>query len=344
MELEAIAKVQCEVCENPLLPNTPCPICGWDGKTKYLDPYEDKEHFDQELYDSITPPKKPASAKKVFFYTSIPGFAILILFLIIFPDLFALLLTLLMMELLPISFYFSLKRKEKEWSKNMQNLEEYKISQYNILKPQKDKDKNIQQKITQYNIAPIKYMYVPSSIGWHPIARYSAHTGTYKHIEVIIEESTFFEIPFSQIIGSQVLEDAEIRGGVGRAIAGGFLAGDAGAIVGASTAKKSVTSFIVRIQTNNIHKPAYDIPLISSCVATDSKKYKEAIAFANDVQASIKAIVSTQQPKPVQKQPNTPPKSAPSAADEILKYKGLMDNGIITQEEFEAKKKQLLNL
>ena len=33
-----------------------------------------------------------------------------------------------------------------------------------------------------------------------------------------------------------------------------------------------------------------------------------------------------------------------SAADEILKFKNLLDNGIITQEQFEAKKKQLLGL
>lgn len=36
--------------------------------------------------------------------------------------------------------------------------------------------------------------------------------------------------------------------------------------------------------------------------------------------------------------------SAPSAADEIMKYKNLLDQGIISQEEFEQKKKQLLNL
>ncbi len=33
-----------------------------------------------------------------------------------------------------------------------------------------------------------------------------------------------------------------------------------------------------------------------------------------------------------------------SAADEILKYKQLWDIGILTEEEFEAKKKQLLDL
>lgn len=37
-------------------------------------------------------------------------------------------------------------------------------------------------------------------------------------------------------------------------------------------------------------------------------------------------------------------KNAPSSADEIKKYKELLDNGVITQEEFDAKKKQLLGL
>ena len=38
------------------------------------------------------------------------------------------------------------------------------------------------------------------------------------------------------------------------------------------------------------------------------------------------------------------PTSIVGGADEIKKYKELLDNGIITQEEFEAKKKQLLGL
>lgn len=42
--------------------------------------------------------------------------------------------------------------------------------------------------------------------------------------------------------------------------------------------------------------------------------------------------------------PKEEPSSAVSAADEILKYKELLDSGIITQEEFDQKKKQLLNL
>ena len=41
---------------------------------------------------------------------------------------------------------------------------------------------------------------------------------------------------------------------------------------------------------------------------------------------------------------NTPQIAAPSSADELKKYKELLDNGVLTQEEFDAKKKQLLGL
>lgn len=36
--------------------------------------------------------------------------------------------------------------------------------------------------------------------------------------------------------------------------------------------------------------------------------------------------------------------NSPSGADEIKKYKDLLDNGIITQQEFDAKKKQILGI
>ena len=38
------------------------------------------------------------------------------------------------------------------------------------------------------------------------------------------------------------------------------------------------------------------------------------------------------------------PMTGLSSADEILKYKNLLDTGVITQEEFDAKKRQLLGL
>lgn len=48
---------------------------------------------------------------------------------------------------------------------------------------------------------------------------------------------------------------------------------------------------------------------------------------------------------PIEKtNPTTSPQPARSDAEELKKYKELLDSGVITQEEFEAKKKQLLGL
>lgn len=52
-------------------------------------------------------------------------------------------------------------------------------------------------------------------------------------------------------------------------------------------------------------------------------------------------VAPTKAPDPVPSQPAAP---AASEADEILKFKNLLDMGIITQEEFDAKKKQILGL
>jgi hypothetical protein len=41
---------------------------------------------------------------------------------------------------------------------------------------------------------------------------------------------------------------------------------------------------------------------------------------------------------------DSPVKPTPSSADEIKKFKELLDGGAITQEEYDAKKKQLLGL
>lgn len=68
-------------------------------------------------------------------------------------------------------------------------------------------------------------------------------------------------------------------------------------------------------------------------------KWKLANQFASSLGAKIRAAMDTYK--------NDEEKSSSegfSAADELKKYKELLDSGVITQEEFDAKKKQLLGL
>ena len=60
----------------------------------------------------------------------------------------------------------------------------------------------------------------------------------------------------------------------------------------------------------------------------------------NEVHSALNNIIGKVQVESVYKQHN----NSISEADEIKKYKELLENGTITQEEFDAKKKQLLGL
>ena len=156
---------------------------------------------------------------------------------------------------------------------------------------------------------------------------------------------------YGNLLNFELIEESgsEKRNVAKRTAAGWALLGAAGAVVGGLTAKtaKFCTSMYIRITLRNHYKNYVDIYFLSGQTDVGSDIYENArknalncltalqkIEDANEQQESEKADVAEDQPAP-----------APfSAADEILKFKNLADAGIITQEEFEAKKKQLLGL
>ncbi len=71
--------------------------------------------------------------------------------------------------------------------------------------------------------------------------------------------------------------------------------------------------------------------------------YATANAYAKDVFSVIKTAMAKYQETSSQES-QTNMQSPISSADELRKFKELLDSGIITQEEFDAKKKQLLGL
>ena len=71
----------------------------------------------------------------------------------------------------------------------------------------------------------------------------------------------------------------------------------------------------------------------------DSFTYKSIYKSAQEILSTLQLICNS--PKVPEENSNVHPKSN---ADEILKFKNLLDQGIITQEEFDLKKKQLLGL
>ena len=133
-----------------------------------------------------------------------------------------------------------------------------------------------------------------------------------------------------------VSENGVLR--VGSAIFGGV-----GAVVGATTANRShtVNSLNVIVYTPSISAPVITIPFLTSPVSDSSKDYQITRASAIKLVGAFNAIaMQNTSSNPDEKTPEAPS----SAADELAKYKKLLDDGAISEEEYSTVKKKLLNI
>jgi len=139
-------------------------------------------------------------------------------------------------------------------------------------------------------------------------------------------------------------------GGLGRAIVGDAIAGAYGAFIGGLTAKKktrkSVDSMALQISTNNFFFPSIMITYITKETKSQKRKYTDAYSKAQESIACLNIIIHQLKEKnnddiiqdSVCANVNIDP------YEELKKTKELLDMGIITQEEFDTKKKELLGL
>ena len=154
---------------------------------------------------------------------------------------------------------------------------------------------------------------------------------------------------YSEILKFELLEDGSstLEGGLGMALVGGVLFGGVGAVVGSNVGKTSnpvCNSLQIKITLNNMRTPMIVVSFISSPTDRNSKEYKAIFADAHECISKLHVICEAQNSVIESETKNVPQIPPQSNADELRKYKGLLDDGIISQDEFDAKKKQLLGL
>ncbi len=155
---------------------------------------------------------------------------------------------------------------------------------------------------------------------------------------------------YEDIIDFELIQDGSSivnKGGLGRAAIGGLLFGGSGAVVGSLTGSRkqtqTCTELRIKITINNTANPIIFIDFIKGVsYKKDSILYRQLAENAETVMSMLQVITSANASASTSKQQaNT---STSSTADEIRKYKELLDDGIITKEEFDQKKQQLLNI
>lgn len=173
------------------------------------------------------------------------------------------------------------------------------------------------------------------------------------HLEVD-ENNRLFKIgkspecfPFSCLVNFEFSEDGETitKGGLGSAAVGGALFGGVGAVVGGVTGGKKSKTIVkdmhIRISLNDPWIKTAKIILLNSEVKKGSILYSPCKALADQIISALEVITEIQEQ--VSQTPVTATQAS-SSADEILKYKQLLDVGAITEDEFNQKKKQLLGI
>lgn len=128
--------------------------------------------------------------------------------------------------------------------------------------------------------------------------------------------------------------------GVGKALVGGALFGDAGLVAGAvaGNSKSSTTSvqkeihhYTLVLKVNDILRPSFVIEMADVNVAED---------VAGTLLILLKNRKDSKPAETIEEKPSK--KEDFDKFAEIKKYKELLDSGIISKEEFEQKKKELL--
>lgn len=182
--------------------------------------------------------------------------------------------------------------------------------------------------------------------------------GLYLHID---EKNHLFKIGsdifnFSNLLEYDLIQDGETvtSSGLGTAVVGGVLLGPLGAIVGGVAGHKNkgvCNSMKIRVTLKETYTDIVYISFIETETKIKSFTYK---ASQDNAQACLAALANiayqngqVQQTPAVQSgsSPDVAPNDEPaSAADELLKFKSLLDAGVLTQEEFDEQKRKLLGL
>lgn len=152
---------------------------------------------------------------------------------------------------------------------------------------------------------------------------------------------------FDQLERYHVFEDGSTiitaQNGIGRAFVGQLLYGVGGAIVGAETAKRKSSDVCdllqIKLEVKDYFDKTMDITFAMD-VSKSSEIYKSAIVRLKKYTSAFDSIMGI---KP-QEEAQVSHGVLFSEADEIQKFRKLLDAGIITEEEFQAKKNQLMHI
>ncbi|MEF2625300.1 SHOCT domain-containing protein [Ruminococcus bicirculans (ex Wegman et al. 2014)] len=150
---------------------------------------------------------------------------------------------------------------------------------------------------------------------------------------------------YDQLVHFELIEDNETifksSGSIGRAIAGGALAGGIGALIGSSTASRKSDTKVRYLGINATINPGAQLLNVTFF---NTETSRDGIVYTNSIDTARKMIAQLQAIQLYNEEQRLMPadEKVISIPEQIKEYKSLLDCGAITQEEYDIKKKELL--
>lgn len=155
-------------------------------------------------------------------------------------------------------------------------------------------------------------------------------------------------VSYENLTGYEFFEDkvSVLKSGPARVDAAAVLTTSAAGFSFGKKTKRTSSSMKLQVNLKDTYTDSLDIIFLQSEVKTKDILYRSMHSFAQSCIAELDWILhpAQEQEEEAKKEAAGPDAPVFSAADEIRKFKALMDEGIITPEEFEAEKKKLLDL
>lgn len=155
---------------------------------------------------------------------------------------------------------------------------------------------------------------------------------------------------FSDLISYEVYENgkSQVEGTAGTALIGGAFFGLGGLIVGSNVSRdiyEKCNQLKLIIRLNDIQNPQIVITYLEGANCDKSSAtYKKIIENLQSVCSMLEYIMNNKTLEQSAKGNTEETTALPSAKEQLRELKAMLDEGLISQEDFELKKKQILNL
>lgn len=170
-----------------------------------------------------------------------------------------------------------------------------------------------------------------------------------KTISFVISNLKSREYKFADLLRYEITEDGDsvVKGTAGRTLVGGMFFGLGGAIVGSSMSRKvknKCNQLNVIVCLNDVNNPTINIPVLNVETNKNSEIYRNAISLAQEICGTLEYAMNQKTLHESSNSNDVQQKKEPSNKEQLKELKEMLDEGLITQEEFDKKKKQILGL